>query len=132
LHVRYRQDLRVDDQQERILGEQAHGLEVLVGIVCDLAIHTGIDREFADTGDEHRVAVSRCARRGLDANHAGRARPIVRNDGLAERSRKPGSERTRYEVGASAGGKRHDELDRLRWIGLGKNGRCANGTEADQ
>ena len=84
----------------------------------------------ADAAEEQRVAVGRRARRGLRADDAARARPVVDDHRLPELRGESLPDQPRDGVVAAAGGERHDQAQ--RFVGKRRVGRQRKGNEQQQ
>jgi hypothetical protein len=110
-------------QHERNLGEQSNGGEVLDRIERHrCGVEMRIDREHAGRGDAERVSVGRGLRHLRHADIAAGARPILNHDRLMQFLRNERLQRPNHDVGAAAGRKGDNDLDRLIGIGAGYAG----------
>src|SRR5947207_15994328 len=78
----YRQ-LRTDDDDIRENGKQRDWLEILLGIVTELAVERPVGRERADRAHHQRVAVRRCPGARESSDIAAGAPTIVDHEALA-------------------------------------------------
>ena len=92
--------------------------EVAHRIVRHLAVEAGIDGVSGHRRHQQRVAVGSGFRDRVGADIAARARPVLHEELLAEQLRHPGAHDAGDDVGRAAGGKRHHDADRFRWIGV--------------
>ena len=82
-----------------------------------------IDREHAGRRDAERVAVGCGLRHLRHADIAAGAGPVLDHDRLVQVVRNNRLQRPDHDVGAAAGRKGDDDLDRLIGIGMGHAGR---------
>jgi hypothetical protein len=99
---------RVDELRDRD--------EILERIVRQVLEQRRVDGDRR-RGEEQRVAVGRRPRRHAHAGVASGARPVVDDDGLAQRSMQRGRENVGDDVGRPARRERHDQGDRPFRIG---------------
>ena len=125
-------DLRIDDENERVLGNVADVHEVLLRI--EAQIGQG-DRHHREPGRRpcQRVAVRCGAGELAEGDRSARARLILHDDDLPEILRHVPRQDANQNVGAAARRKRYDHGDRARRIRLRQHGaRTGNGRSAEQ
>ena len=111
--------LRIDDQQVRRDRHQRDRREIRDRVVRKLRIRAGRDRVGAGRAERQRVAVGRRLGRGVGADRAAGARPVLDDHGLAEPLAQPLRHDAGDDVGRAARREADDELDGLvRIIGL--------------
>jgi hypothetical protein len=106
------------DQHARHVDHLCHGHQVAHRVDGQVGEYRRIDRDRADVAEEHRVAVGRGLRRGVDADVARGAGAVVDHDLLAEQLGEPRLHDAADEVRRAARGERNDHPDRTICIGL--------------
>jgi hypothetical protein len=92
--------------------------EILVGIVGNFCVETGID-DVGARGDQQRVAVRLGVGHSADPDVAARSRLVLNDESTANGIAEVRSENARHGVGRAAGCKRHDDFDRAFRIARG-------------
>ena len=112
---------RMHREHVRRIRNHHHRREVLRRIERQLRIDARADDQAAEVGEQQRVAVGRALRDEIGADVAVRAGLVLDDHRLAPDLGELRADLAREDVGGAAGRVRHDEADRLRWIGLRLN-----------
>src|SRR3974390_2391118 len=110
---------RAHYQQERRLGHEHDGYEIVDGIIGNLSIHTGVGPMRAASSKEERVTVRRSSCHGGGTKHAAGATLIFDNDGLSNRLAELGRENPCDEINTASGGEWNHNFDYLIGVILG-------------
>ena len=105
----------------RAVGHERDRLEIVQHVVLQ-RVHRPVEDMRAGDADDQRVAVGRSARDPADADAAARAADVLDHERLAERCSHALHQEPRQRVHRPARGKRHDQRDRTRRIGLREAG----------
>src|SRR2546425_6034286 len=102
-------------------GRDAHlpdGREILDWIVGHLLVEPGIDRMRRHRRHQQRVAVRRRFRDDIGADIAARAGPVLHHEWLSEQLRHSRTHDACDGIRRTAGGERHHQPYRFRWIAV--------------
>ena len=110
------------DDRERRDGDARDRLEVARNVVRHFLVQARVDHVI-DAEHDQRVAIRRRFRDGAGADVAAGAALVLDDDTLAPHLGEPLPEHAGDDVGRSARGERHDDLDRLVRIALRDGGR---------
>ncbi len=114
-------------QHERQVREQRHRREGLGRVGMQL-VDPGIDGQHAGVGEQQRVAVGIGARHQIGGDLAAGARTVVHHHRGGQLVAQRGRQQARRDVGAAAGGERHDQVDRAFRVRRGPRGGGQDGT----
>src|SRR6266403_1035833 len=111
-------ELGVDQNRIRRSSEFGNRREILVRIVGNFCVKTGID-DVGARRDQQRVAVRLGVCRSADPDVAARSGLVLNDESTANGIAEMRSENARHDVGRAAGRKGHDDLDRALGIARG-------------
>ena len=129
LQIAGRQVLLADDEL-RAVGYERDRLEIVQHVVLQ-RVHRPVEDMRAGDADAQRVAVGRSACDPADADAAARAADVLDHERLAERCSHALHQESRQRVNRPTRGKRHDQRDRTRWVGL-RRGRARRSQKPDR
>ena len=109
---------RVRGDDERRHRDQRDRREIALGVVGDFRVDVVVDRDLRRRAHEERVAVGRRFCHQVGAYHPARADAVLDHHRLAPMLAHLLADRARDEIGAPAGGERHDDADRFGGIRL--------------
>jgi hypothetical protein len=98
--------------------DQCEQGKILLPVERHLAHHERNGGQRRSAVDADRVSVGRTLGEGIDPRQAAGAGAVLDDDLLAERGAKSVSQRAREQIGGTAGGERHDQLDGLHRVCL--------------
>ena len=103
---------------DRRHGHQIGNRQQLAFNLAGAFVEQGVDGGRAHGSHANAVAVWSCLGDGLAADQTPGAALVVHDHRLPQRGAHAFGNHAGHDVGGAAGGKRHDELDRLAWIGV--------------
>jgi hypothetical protein len=111
-----RREVGIGNQDVRRLRHQRNSYKILLRFEMQPRKQRRIDGERANIAEKDGVAVGRSACGLRHADIAGRARPVVDDNGLSEKLRHAVLHNARDKVGGAGGRERHDHPDRLAGV----------------
>ncbi len=120
--IRHRGERRIGRQNKLVRHQARHRQQVLERVDRHLGVEVRIDCEQRARPQQQRIAVGCCTGGELAGQVAVRARPVLHHDRLTQARAQRLAERAGNEVGCAAGGKRDQQPDRPRGVGLRRRG----------
>src|SRR5215469_8530626 len=120
--IRHRGERRIGRQNELVRHHARHRQQILERVDRHLGVEVRVDCEQRARPQQQRIAVGRCMRGEFAGQVTIRARPVLHHDRLTQARAQRLAECAGNEIGRTSRGKRHQQPDRPRRIGLRRRG----------